>query len=606
MKKSLEILGVSSSGLKDNLFFTKKEELLLTANDDIKTSLAKILEALKNNPINPKPYIEFSKIALKNNAIKLAKELCKIGLWLSYKQYESYLNEVNDLANEINQKEQSNKDESDSKFWKSLFPNFQTVIKACYYRLYKDDFNEYSLRLLELYPKSFTYYYAILRLLAEKELDNSKIIALINSSNQLSKTDKTLLTGIDFHYKKKINESITQLNQILKEDEHNTYALSYQCLNYIFENKYDLFKQNFLKINPQNEPLIIVLYIFNELLSKNPQMDLSTFNQHEVLLCLKKICKNIISYKPDSFESLIPKLCELKHFSPYLCELFLENNETHKAKELIHKISHPEKLRLEAWLLRLEGKESDAENLLLKYREAIDLKKGEGFFPEPTSLNLQNKKISSINDIIPTLTDIYSNTTKLTNELQKNYGLDFSTCQEAKCQDCCTYTYPYISYIEFMYMKHFTNEGKNLFSEDIKEYCIKIREDFKQKINLDIPFLKTDIPEEEKFTIPLDFHFKCPFLGDNKCNLYEGRPFTCRAYGFGSGKESKYKGCKYFLEQFTSSTNIHYLRKTIDMREFYKFAESSDKSLINKSIIAPIPIWFSYNDEELTKILESL
>ena len=105
---------------------------------------------------------------------------------------------------------------------------------------------------------------------------------------------------------------------------------------------------------------------------------------------------------------------------------------------------------------------------------------------------------------------------------------------------------------------------------------------------------------------PLGFQFECPCLGDNKCNVYNNRPFTCRAYGYSSMDGIRYKGCSYFFEQFKGATKLNAIRKVLDMNSFINYASEVDEKLIGKHVIAPIPVWFASTHEENIEKIKQL
>ena len=109
------------------------------------------------------------------------------------------------------------------------------------------------------------------------------------------------------------------------------------------------------------------------------------------------------------------------------------------------------------------------------------------------------------------------------------------------------------------------------------------------------------IGEVEKKYYPQDFTFNCPCLGDNKCNIYEVRPFTCRSYAFTSPDGYKFKGCNYFFEQFRSATTLHDYRKILNMQSFTDFSLKIDREIFGKKVSGPIPLWFAENHEETMK-----
>ena len=103
---------------------------------------------------------------------------------------------------------------------------------------------------------------------------------------------------------------------------------------------------------------------------------------------------------------------------------------------------------------------------------------------------------------------------------------------------------------------------------------------------------------------PADFVFACPCLRDNKCNVYDVRPFTCRTYAYTIHDGVRYKGCNYFFEQLKGATKLHDIRKVINMASFFDFAGLVDKKLIGMRVIAPIPVWFAQSYDQTLEIIQ--
>ena len=103
----------------------------------------------------------------------------------------------------------------------------------------------------------------------------------------------------------------------------------------------------------------------------------------------------------------------------------------------------------------------------------------------------------------------------------------------------------------------------------------------------------------------MDFIFDCPCLGEKGCNVYEGQPFMCRAYGYGSTNSVELRSCTYFTEQIKAANDLTHERKVINIFQLSKFAELLDKKLIKIDVIAPIPVWFAQSHEETLKKIKA-
>jgi Fe-S-cluster containining protein len=219
-------------------------------------------------------------------------------------------------------------------------------------------------------------------------------------------------------------------------------------------------------------------------------------------------------------------------------------------------------------------------------------------------LDLPDEVSNNKEQIFEILEDAFNKTKDYIKQLDLEYGLNGMTCIETGCQDCCTKTFPDVSYTEYLYIYEWLNKQPEDFKNRIYKSSKEVVTLYKKKYGKEPPFLKgeTDIHCE----YPMDFTFDCPFLGDNKCNVYEARPFACRAYGYGSRDGIRYKGCNYFYEQFKGATKLTDIRKVISIPSFYKFSRIADEKLIGKRIRAPIPVWFSQSHEEVLEKIKKL
>ncbi|EKE02690.1 MAG: hypothetical protein ACD_20C00346G0017 [uncultured bacterium] len=92
----------------------------------------------------------------------------------------------------------------------------------------------------------------------------------------------------------------------------------------------------------------------------------------------------------------------------------------------------------------------------------------------------------------------------------------FIVCKPG-CAICCKNSYYIVSQVEYDFIREGFKQLNPEKQDIINEKAIKIYKDRKEflKINPDI----------------LKFTYKCPFLEDASCSLYEYRPMICRSHG---------------------------------------------------------------------------
>ena len=654
MKKSLEILGVKSSSLEEidiigprkkndsdvsaeleNLTEEEQENHLrkllekkptglvgskrllakLVKNKDLKLAIDMIFSACLSGPVDTETYYLLAEIAFENGAWEITRKTIEITQWLGM---ESKLNldNLDNLYNltlkKIKDKEHDN---SQNKFWCNRNPDAFWILEKLYLGNQKEKLITYSFNLLNKYPNQIESYEAVYKALTLSKHKGGieKFINYLKGNLNHDKIIQNLYLGAVYYFQNERELSIQHLLENLKIKPMHPKSLLYLALNNLMLGDTTNFTKFFEKIIPETDPKFSAVYfiysVLNELNSEQAEFPNHKVVSKEITNILEKLSETNQHKLADKIIDQFKKL-EYKQSLPfyplYFAEMFIKQKKLDKAKSLLENCSLYEVHRLKSWIYRLEGNESLAEKELYEYRKNWIPEKDKGIYCKCEGLDLPNESPEKKEEIFEVLESAYTQTKELITDLITEYGLNLMTCIETGCQDCCKRTFPLATYTEYLYMREWLENQDDGFKNKILEESKVIANYYRERYKKEPRFL---IGDEGPFTnvYPLNFNFSCPFLGDNKCNAYEARPFACRAYGFSSHDGVTFKGCNYFFEQFKSVTNMHHVRKVIDASSFYKFAKDADETLIGTKIMAPLPIWFAQSHEEtMKKVREAL
>ncbi|OGI19449.1 MAG: hypothetical protein A3B68_03925 [Candidatus Melainabacteria bacterium RIFCSPHIGHO2_02_FULL_34_12] len=653
MKKSLELLGVTSSGLEASIEKKKNDEnlvneaALISDLDEREKFLLSFLEkkthgyvkskclladliksknpayacdlvmsACQAEPVNPKNYLLFAEIAFEHKAWDIVLFSLDIVKWLSDDKSVLVLNHAEELrqktAELINQSNLENN--SNNAFWKNKKPEKFWILERLYYQSKLKGLIRFSFKLLNTFPYEIQNYHVVYSAFTLLD-DKTAILDLYKHINKILSDDninKNLYLGMIHYHLSEYDKAVQVLNEVLAIKNTHPNALLFISLSYLIMGNAEKFSESFNKIIPGYEPQFIALYfIYSAFMGAS--LDKAQFpNQkmisREIIEVIKKL---IYSKRETTAELLIQRFQELGYFAVlpflqlYIAELLIKNNELDKAEKMLSGCIDEEVHRIKAWIYRIRGLEDSAEKELILYRQKYLPDKDMGFHCKLVNLDLNYQISENTNENFKLLRIAFEQTKKLISIFDMEYGLNSMTCVETGCQDCCTKTFPYVSFIEYSYM----NDWLSGQSDEIKNKIYKVSRDivnlYKNRYGKEPPFMHGESFDLNK-EFPTDFVFECPFLGDNKCNIYENRPFTCRAYSYGSQDGVRYKGCNYFFEQFKGANKLTDVRKVINMASFFDFAKKIDEKLIGKRIIAPIPVWFAQSYEETLEKINRL
>ncbi len=655
MKRSLELLGVTSSGLEEPVFthsYRKNDDELLKEALKVvdlneqenflrkffenkphgfvksKSHLANliklkdpvyacdlIMSACQAAPINSECYYLFATIATENQAWSVANAALEVVKWLAFEQNGEMFRKSNELQEYILKQIQNGKvDNSKNPIWQNKAPEKYWILERLYFQSKLKKLKEYAFKLLKIFPHDKKNYTVVFKALVLIEDSNvlDEFINLINENLATDEVNKNLYLGMVYYHLNDFYLSGISLETLLKLDKRNAKAYLYLALNCLMQNKIKEFLVLFNKILPEADAEFTAVYFIYSALSSIQLEKVEFPNQKSVSREIKKIIEKMINVEQlITVNNLIAQFKALDYylilpFLPlYLSELFIRKNDLNVAKQILNDCKDPEVHRLLAWIYRLTGENSRGEEELIKYRMNWIPNKSAGVHCKLVDLKLNDEIPSDKNGIFNLLKKAYEQTSEMIKQLDLEYGLNSMTCVETGCQDCCRKTFPYMSYTEYLLMCEWLKTQPGEFKKKVTESSQAIVSLYKSKYGKEPPFMSGESFDLNK-EYPLDFVFECPYLGNNKCNVYEARPFTCRAYSYGSQDGVKYKGCNYFFEQLKGATKLNDVRKVLNMGSFYDFAKKTDEKLFGKRVIAPIPVWFAQSYEETLEKIKKI
>ncbi len=570
----------------------------------------------------PLSYCLYAEVAMEHKAWLVAKSALEVAKWLSVDKYNSYEGRVNSLfrivLSEIIKKED---DSSIDSFWSGKIIDKSRVLLALCNVLDEDNLLKYSIRLLKLFPEDTNNYELVFEALCSTE--NCRLIkGFINNI----KSDGNLNPGIrDFYLARAYFELVEPMTAKKYFDEaikvkHLDITLDcYIALNSLIGNNLEEFVRKFKVFIPQDKSfqqiisqavhssnLVFFVCFFIGCAVDNVELKQIEIPNHKaVSLEIAKMLRRLIKSQNNNMVNLlITQFSKLKYdlilpnLALYLAEMFIKEKKLDEAKQVLEPSSHFEKHRIYAWISRLEGDVLKADKELIKYRECLTQDINESVSLKMMSLsppkNIPNNEEQAIN----ALQNLYEQTETLKQDIAIEYGLNRNTCFEVGCTDCCTKTFPYVSYTEYLYLRRWLDKQPDKVKTHIYKQSLEIVNRYKEEYKIEPPFLYPDEQNIYKY-YPKKFLFDCPALVSNECTVYESQPFICRAYGYSSDLGMLLRACSFYQEQLYAANGLSPIRKVLDIISFTNFIQLVDKKLLGTTVIAPIPVWFA-QDHKLT------
>lgn len=296
----------------------------------------------------------------------------------------------------------------------------------------------------------------------------------------------------------------------------------------------------------------------------------------------------LIDNEKSFFEKISLKIQELKNRNSI-------ENEIYQDQE-IKQLEEARLLYLEILLSQRSG-EGNLDKLLLKYHQIYkpDLEKKSKIISNGV------KQYHRPDKVLSQWSSILEEANSIQNEIETLANILPSTCDYFSCSDCCSMTFPTMSYTEYLYLKDWMKKNK-LDENLIKEKSEKIQKDYEEKFGERLKIIDKSKIENQIRGIenPHDYKFSCPFLTeDGKCSCHPARPLLCRGFGTATNNGVSIKTCNYYLKQYQHNSSPENERHVFDMRPMEMLIRSSDKHFYkegqskDKEASGTIVAWFS-------------
>ena len=657
MDKSLELLNINSAGVEKELDnkndseiydeavkiedLSQKVEYLKNCLDKSHKSLNKsryylaslikdsepklaffqFFKVVKNSIFYTDNYLLYASLMIEKKAWVYAKQILEAAIMICPATDEQALSQIKSLLSQVQEKISTNEEDSSTSEFKNIeaiIPNAYWVLEQFYYRDNIKLAAYYPFKLLNFFPNDYKIHKTVFKGLSL--IDNPMLyetyISFLNKNNEIGENYKNLYLGLTYYNLSKFEQSIHLLSKISEDDECFEDACVYLSLNYLFkediENVSDILEKTKTSIEPLYLAISFISFSILEVkinLPKSPNHNEISLEINRIILKLLRLNKKeyalyvINQLKKINIDSTLPILTLL------LAETFIKENMLDIAKELLKECNDPEKHRLISWIYRIEDKSELANKELAEYRSKLLFKKSKNRTIQYQLINidLPEEIPEDKDEILAVLEDGYSQIKKIKGEIQLEYGINKDTCFEANCHECCTKTFPLVSFTEYLYMRKWLDGQDEQYKNKIYEESIKLVTLFKETYKKEPQFIAVkDTLFQNSY--PRDYSFTCPFLVENKCSVYPAQPFICRTFGYSSSNLDgiRFRGCNYFSRQLHSATELSNIRKIINENSCLNFVSELDKKLIDKHILASIPVWFSHSHEEILEIIKGL
>ena len=622
LKKKQEFLlqYVSSSPDQYKLCCIYYIDLIKKSNPSYAYDLAyKLHKHLVKEPL---PHWMIAEIALENKAWIFARKELQTALWLSLDDKQNIKNTEILLKKVLTKIKSGESDSSNTSYWKNKEIDIIEIFFSMLHSLDGSELLKYGIGLLKTFPENTENLEKVYESLALKN-DSGMLLQFKDYLKESSIPDslKNLYFGLINYDLSNYTESLDFLSKAKEAKSNYVKAMFYISANHLLMHNIPDFTTIFYKliepyssnmslggISMSSSPSFTAILILWSIYSETSLTKKWEFQNEKIISKeLSRLIKRVIGkWTNEQLNDLTKKLIQndflrlLPSFSIYLCEAFIQAKLLPLAKEILNSITDSEIYRLKAWIYRVENNTEMAEKELSKYRASIDFSKTPNIVLESLSINYPKELGHNEEDILNSIKDIYKQTDGLVKELQLEYGINNNTCEENSCADCCKKTFPIITYSEYLYIKKWLENQPKSYQDEIKLKSLEIVNRYMKTYKSEPPFITNEISYiNTKVTeYPKEFTCTCPFLKDDKCTVYESRPFMCRAYGYSTIDGASFKGCNYFFFQLMYATKTTNTRKIINFDSFNQFIKEADNKLIETSTSAPIPLWFAYDHRE--------
>ncbi len=659
MDKSLELLNVNSAGVENTFddktdnevydeavkikdltsrieylksYVNKSDKKCLSKSTYYLISLVKVNEPelafiylfkiIRASIIFIDNYLLYADLAIEQKSWLHAKAVLEAAIMLCPAIDEQSLTKIRSLLSQVQEKILNNEEDSSLNRFRDIeavLPNVYWVLEQLYYKSEIKLATYYPFKLLNLFPNDYEIHKAVFKGLSliDYPMIYEVYIGFLNKNTEVCENYKNLYLGLIYYNLSRFEQSIQFLSKVPENDKHIVDAYIYLSLIYLLKEDVEKASKILEKLKTSLEPIYLAIsFIHFAILGIKvalPELQ----NHNEISYEINKIVFKLLKLDKEKYAiSLINKMkkididSSLPNLIPVLVETFIKEKKINIAKELLQECNHLEKHRLNSWIYRIEGNDDLANRELIEYRSKCLFSKprNKSIQFQLMNIDLPEKILEHEDEILNAVEAAYSQIKMIKEEIQLESGINKNTCFEASCQDCCKKTFPRVSFVEYLYMRKWLDKQDEKFRNKIYEESNKLIKSYEEQYKTAPKFI---IGKDVFFkgSYPRDYTFTCPFLQEDKCTIYPAQPFTCRTYGyslFGSANGVAFKGCNYFFEQMLSATALSPIRKVINMNSHMNFVSELDKKLINKHILASIPVWFAHSHEEIMEIVKDL
>ena len=200
--------------------------------------------------------------------------------------------------------------------------------------------------------------------------------------------------------------------------------------------------------------------------------------------------------------------------------------------------------------------------------------------PKPQITPLANKKGFPAQELLSNWQEVLGEIDEIQQFIFDNTFLAQNTCEFYECDDCCRYTFPTMSYTEYLYLKEWLTKN-NYPLEKIIQKSETIQREHQNSFGSRLSILDKKKAENNIRGVenPHNFKYTCPFLEDGRCSCYEARPVLCRAFGLASNNKISIKTCNFHHNQYDAFSGPDNKKYTFDLRPIQSLVQSSDKYL---------------------------
>jgi len=588
------------------------------SKDDPERAFCLLKSAAAFAPDAPGIYLMLAGIAAENKAWGMAGKACETAKWLisaSGVSDSAQTEEIELLSERIREglAEGTGSGRQES-FWATKAPDRFWILERIYYRGQERKLVDLCFKLLDISPYDPENYYAAYKALSllGSSVQFERYAERVSSNLKDDPVEKNIFLGLAKLRTSYLAGAVGCFGSALKAAPQNLKALQGAALGSLLMGDIGAFLKTGEKIvacPPVRDASYAAIGFILSCLAENSLPVIELPEHADIARKVAEIIYRLLESGQAEIASKLEKnFARLGYFRNLpllpicLAEIYVGRGECERALLVLQGSSDSEVHRIRARILRLERKREPAESELIEYRRKISPVRSQEFTCRV--LNLKMEALVAPNselDVLRRITDLYHQTEALINSAELEYGVSGLTCKTLGCQDCCNRTFPVVSFSEYVNIRRGLLEHTGEFRAGVEQESRSIVDLYVREYGQAPPFLFEYAAVKESY--PIGLSFRCPFLGDNSCEVYAVRPFGCRCYGYSTYNGLTMNACDYFYRQFEVASAMDPVRKVIGATSFYKNVSECDKVLIGRIALAPLPVWFAQNHEQTLKKL---